>query len=301
MCFFMNYAKRLAVFFGVMGFYALVLFSLLIWSQGKTGQGDEPVEIKSQSDIIREELPPMPRPSAPESTRRYSWWYKGTKDHSPVQISEDFAGLMKKYGGIWQGDTSKKCIYLTFDEGYENGYTASILDTLREKRVSACFFITGSYLRNNIELVKRMLAEGHIVGSHSQNHKSMPLITENEMEEEILGLAREFLELTGSKIAPFYRPPMGEFNELSLWFTSQKGYYSVFWSFAYRDWEVDNQKGRAYAYGRVMDNYHPGALLLLHAVSRDNAEALPDIIEALRGQGYEFLPLSTLADKSLLR
>lgn len=295
----MNYAKRLVLFLGVMCLYTIVLFTLLVWDLGKNKLKAETVQSEPEAEVSWEEPTQLPKPKGPENSKRLSWWYKGTKDHTPSQINEEFDFLIKKYGGIWQGDTNEKYIYLTFDEGYENGYTASILDTLREKKVTAAFFISGSYLRKNSDLVRRMLAEGHIVGNHSQNHKSMPLLTEVELEEEILGLAREFKKLTGTEIAPYFRPPMGEFDEKSLWFTYQKGYYSVFWSFAYRDWEVDNQKGKDYALEVVMANYHPGAVLLLHAVSRDNAAALPEIIEGLRGQGYEFLPLSSLRGKSV--
>lgn len=294
----MNNYKRLALFLGIMGLYAVILVGLLIWDLDKEKQRAV-VEIKTRVEIVRKKLPQIPRPSATESAKKYSWWYTGNNDHAPVQISPVFARLMKDYGGIWLGDAAGKNIYLTFDEGYENGYTASILEVLREKKVSAAFFITSSYLKKNPDLVRRMLAEGHIVGNHSLSHKSMPLLKEEEMEAEIEGLAREFKELTGQEIAPFFRPPMGEFSPLSLWVASQRGYYSVFWSFAYRDWETNNQKGKDYAFRKVMDNHHPGALLLLHAVSRDNAEALGEIIDGLRGEGYELRPLNTLIAKIL--
>ena len=86
----------------------------------------------------------------------------------------------------------------------------------------------------------------------------------------------------------FLRPPKGEYSERSLAVTSKLGYVNVFWSFAYDDWYTDKQRGADYAYNIVMENIHNGAILLLHAVSRDNAEALDRIIKGVRQEGYEF-------------
>ena len=236
---------------------------------------------------------PLP---AGKDKKKYGWWYRGNGDHRPVAIDPAFSSLIQSYKGIYQGNTARREIYLTFDEGYENGYTGRILDTLREENVPAAFFITGSYLRKNIDLVRRMLEEGHLVCNHSVNHYSMPELDAEKMKTEILGLAASFREMTGREMAPFFRPPMGEFSGVSLQTTAELGYYTVFWSFAYRDWEVDKQKGKEYAYQEVTMHCHPGAVLLLHAVSRDNAEALPDIIRRLKAEGYEFLPLDHIIE-----
>jgi len=195
--------------------------------------------------------------------------------------------LLEKYGGKYIGDTSKNIIYLTFDEGYENGYTSKILDVLRENNVKAVFFITGPYLSEHQDLVRRMVEEGHIVGNHSIHHPSLPSLDDKTLEEEILGLDRAFFEKFG-KHMQFLRPPKGEYSERTLAITQKLGYVNLFWSFAYDDWHRDKIWGAQYAYDKVMNNLHNGEVMLLHAVSKDNADALDMIIKGARSRGFEF-------------
>ncbi|MCX7923519.1 MAG: delta-lactam-biosynthetic de-N-acetylase [Clostridia bacterium] len=194
--------------------------------------------------------------------------------------------LLRKYGAMYIGDKTKKEIYLTFDEGYENGYTAKILDTLRDNNAKGVFFITGPYLKEHQDLVRRMVEEGHIVGNHTINHPSIPEKSDSEVEEEILGLDRAFHEKFG-KHMKYLRPPKGEYSERTLALTHKLGYCNMFWSFAYDDWYKDKVRGAEYAYNIVMRNLHNGAILLLHAVSKDNADALDMIIKGARERGYE--------------
>lgn len=193
--------------------------------------------------------------------------------------------LLKKYGGVWIGDTSKSVIYLTFDEGYENGYTPAILDTLAANDVKAVFFITGPYLKDHQDLVRRMVEEGHVVGNHTIHHPSLPEVSDSQLEEEVLGLDRAFREKFG-KSMQFLRPPKGEYSERTLALTQKLGYCNLFWSFAYDDWYRDKSRGAQYAHDIVMRNLHNGAVLLLHAVSKDNAQALDSIIKDVRERGY---------------
>lgn len=218
-----------------------------------------------------------------------SWWIRLNKNHEPTTISPQVEKLIRKYNVIFQGDTKKKKIYLTFDEGYENGYTESILDTLRENEVKALFFITGLYLKTSPDLVKRMLKEGHAVGNHSLNHPSLPTLNNAQMENEILGLEKRFNSVTGKRFK-YLRPPAGQYSEKVLAAADQLGYKTVFWSFAYEDFDINNQKGSQYAYDKVMDNLHPGAVILLHAVSKDNAEGLSRIIQGIKARGYDIMP-----------
>jgi len=218
------------------------------------------------------------------------WGFRRIKGSRP-EFTKMQTQMMEKYNCIYMGSSEEKVLYLTFDEGYENGYTPMILDTLKEKQVPAAFFITGPYLQKQEELVKRMLDEGHIVGNHTQNHPSLPsLITEEKIEEEVLKLDRIFYEKFG-KSMKYLRPPMGEFSERTLAVTNSLGYVNTFWSLAYKDWVTTEQKGKEYAFKNVTENLHNGAVILLHAVSKDNAEALGDIIDYARANGYTFLSL----------
>ncbi|MCX7923832.1 MAG: delta-lactam-biosynthetic de-N-acetylase [Clostridia bacterium] len=221
--------------------------------------------------------------------KRYSWWISMNKQSSTPTIPSYARNLISKYDGVYVGDTSKKVIYLTFDEGYENGYTSSILDTLKVNDVKALFFVTGPYIKYHGALVERMVNDGHLVGNHTVNHPSLPSVSNDVLENELYGLEKQFIALTGEKFK-YMRPPMGEYSERVLAASQQLGYKTIFWSFAYRDFEVNNQKGADHAYNMVMNNLHDGAIILLHAVSKDNAEALDRIIKGIREKGYEIAP-----------
>jgi len=201
--------------------------------------------------------------------------------------------LLAKYNGCYTGPKSS-LVYLTFDEGYENGYTAKILDALAANHVKATFFVTESYIRKNPALVRRMVAEGHVVGNHSSTHPSMPSLANDRaaFAAELTKTEKAFREVTGHEMAHVFRPPMGEYSALSLWRTDSLGYKTVFWSFAHRDWLVDDQPSVDVTLSRILKGSHPGAIYLLHAVSSSNTAALDDAIAGLREQGYGFGTLS---------
>lgn len=178
-------------------------------------------------------------------------------------------------------------IYLTFDQGYENGYTEKILDVLKEKDVKATFFLLQDYAEKNPELVQRMIDEGHIVGNHSVHHYSMPTLGQAECESEIMDFHRYMKENYDYNMTVF-RPPMGEFSEFSLGVTANCGYETELWSFAYADWDVDNQPDEGEALQKLVKAAHPGAIYLLHSVSKTNTDILADFIDGVREQGFEF-------------
>jgi peptidoglycan-N-acetylmuramic acid deacetylase len=178
-------------------------------------------------------------------------------------------------------------VTLTFDCGYENGNTAKILDTLKEKNVKAIFFITGDYAKKEKSLVRRMIDEGHIVGNHGMKHKSLPALDEEALASEIMTL-HDFVKDEYGYEMTYLRPPCGEFSEKSLYDIQNLGYTTLMWSFAYVDWEENSQPDRATALERVLTAAHGGEIALLHAVSNTNAEILGDIIDGIRGKGLEF-------------
>lgn len=212
----------------------------------------------------------------------------------PSIDQEGFKAIVDKHGAIFLGDTTRKDLFLTFDNGYENGYTAPILDTLKAKKVPAVFFITGHYVKDQPELVKRMAAEGHLVGNHSWSHPDMTTISDSQIKDELDRVKQASAKFTGTDRMAYLRPPRGIFSERVLSVTKELGYTNVFWSIAYKDWDVNDQKGAPYAYRKVIDQLHPGAVILLHSVSKDNAAALGAIIDEARRQGYEFRSLDDL-------
>jgi len=217
-----------------------------------------------------------------------SWYYNPAKNHQAPTIPKEASKLLDAYHGIWLMPNPEKRIYLTFDEGYELGYTAQILDILKDNQVKAAFFITGQYVKTQPSLVQRMKAEGHLVCSHTQNHKDMSKLTKEEIVSEIALLEQEVLNRTGITLDKYLRPPMGCYSDLSLAVTLERGYRSVFWSMAYEDWDPAKQPGAEKSYQFVTGNVHPGAVILLHAVSQSNTEALDRILKELKQQGYVF-------------
>ena len=188
------------------------------------------------------------------------------------------------------GNAESKKIYLTFDLGYEAGYTEQILDVLKENDVKATFFITAHYLNTAEDLVKRMIDEGHIVGNHTVNHKSLPDISNEEIKDEVMKLHQAIYEKTGYEMK-YIRPPKGEYSERTLAVTKELGYTNVMWTFGYLDYDENVQKGTEYAKKIVLDNLHNGEIMLLHGNSKDNANALDSIIKEAKAEGYEFKSL----------
>lgn len=225
-----------------------------------------------------------------------NWFYQPKKDGTPSGEPQEILDLINKYSGYYLGDTSKKVIYLTFDEGYENGYTGKILDTLKANNVKAAFFVTTPYVKDNPELIKRMAAEGHLVCNHSENHPSMAATASDpaKFEKEFSGVEKVYEEVTGKKMPKFFRPPMGKYSEKSLFYTQKLGYKTIFWSFAYGDWDPKKQPTADYGKKIIAERTHNGAIVLLHAVSKTNTEILDSVIKDWKSKGYELESLDKL-------
>ncbi|RUT43797.1 delta-lactam-biosynthetic de-N-acetylase [Paenibacillus anaericanus] len=225
----------------------------------------------------------------------FHFGFKRSVDGKLPSINEEgFKSIVDKHGAVFLGDTTRKEMFLTFDNGYENGYTPAILDTLKAKKVPAIFFVTGHYVKDQPALVKRMAIEGHLIGNHSWSHPDMSTISDAKIKEELESVKQGVTAITGNSEMTYLRPPRGIFNERTLRVTKELGYTNVFWSAAYKDWDVKAQKGSSYAFQKVVSQFHPGAVLLLHSISADNTEALGAIIDEARRQGYQFKSLNQL-------
>ncbi len=197
--------------------------------------------------------------------------------------------LQQQYGkyGAWFIGQEEDKVYLTFDEGYENGYTSQILDVLKEKNVSAVFFVTMDYVTKVPELVQRMIDEGHAVGNHTTNHPNMTRISLEDAKKEVEQL-HEYMQSEFGYEMMLFRAPEGAISEQTMALLQSMGYENVLWSFAYHDWDVNQQMSYETALKKATEQLHPGAIYLLHAVSRTNAEILGEWVDAVRAQGYEF-------------
>ncbi|MGZ9584435.1 delta-lactam-biosynthetic de-N-acetylase [Paenibacillus marinisediminis] len=225
----------------------------------------------------------------------YHFGFKKSRNGQLPSIDDEgFKPIIEKYGAIFMGDNQQKKLFLTFDNGYENGFTSTILDTLRDKKVPAIFFVTGHYAKTQHDLLKRMKSEGHLIGNHSWSHPDMTTVSDERMKEELDKVTVEVSQITGEKQMKYLRPPRGIFSARTLDVSSKLGYTNVFWSLAYKDWDVHDQKGWKYAYDNVVAQFHPGAVILLHSISKDNTLALGAIIDEAHKQGYEFASLDQL-------
>lgn len=224
----------------------------------------------------------------------YSWYYMPRTDGAQPATEAAFE-FVYDYGAYSAGSPEKKIIYLTFDAGYENGYTPKILDTLKSHGVTAAFFVVEHYIKTNPDLVKRMVSEGHLVCNHSTHHKDMAIMQDIEtFKEELAGIEDTFYEATGKRMPKYFRPPEGKFSERSLKYAQQLGYTTVFWSFAYKDWYVNDQPDTESAFETIISRTHPGEVALLHATSKTNAEVLDRVLTEWKKMGYELKSLNYL-------
>lgn len=226
------------------------------------------------------------------STEKVSHSHGPASNGQPHRTVVEFQNKFDKYGALTlDRKSTQKTLYLTFDCGYEyNDLTSKILDTLKEKNVPAAFFCTLHHIKDQPELITRMINEGHIVGNHSTNHPSFAEITRAKMVEEIEE-CENYLRENFGYVAKFFRFPAGEYTDSALDEINSIGYKCIFWSVAYADWDINSSKGKDYAVETVMSRLHPGAVILLHSVSQDNADALGEIIDKARSDGYEFKAL----------
>ncbi|YCA44154.1 delta-lactam-biosynthetic de-N-acetylase [Bacillus sp. JZ8] len=233
--------------------------------------------------------------SASSSNTPYNWGFAKNKDHVKPEVGKQYEEMLKRQKSVYVG--KDKNVYLTFDNGYENGYTSGVLDVLKKQNVTATFFVTGQFLESEPSLVKRMAKEGHIVGNHSWHHPDFTQVSDERLKKELKCVKDEYTKLTGKKEMRYLRPPRGVFSERVLEVARNEGYTTVFWSVAFVDWKTDQQKGWRYAYDNIMEQIHPGAVILLHTVSKDNAEALERAIIDLKKQGYKFKSLDHLVNE----
>ena len=260
--------KKIKIIFIIILIIVIILLSFLIENENNV--------IETSSDII--------------SNKKIEWGVKRNKEHNQPDVGKDRRKILEENNGICLGNKDEKIIYLTFDEGYEAGFTSKILEILKENEVKATFFITAHYLNTNEELVKQMIEEGHIVGNHTVNHKSMPTLTEEEIKKEVMDLHIAVYQKFEYEMK-YIRPPKGEFSEKSLKNTNNLGYKTVMWSFAYEDWDENNQPNEEKAKEKILENLHNGEIMLLHGNSKTNTNILDEVIKKSKEMGYNFKSL----------
>ena len=229
------------------------------------------------------------------STKKYGFSFGAAKDGKPHSISVNNQANFDKMENVealaLDTVSTDKGLYLTFDNGYEyENLTLDILDILKEKNVKAAFFITLSYAKNNHQIVQRMIQDGHIVGNHSATHPVFPEISREKMADELYRVD-QYLQENFDYKTQYFRFPTGAYSENSLELCTSVGYKNIFWSVAHYDYETDDQPTKQEAFDVVTGRMHPGAVILLHAISKANTDALGDIIDYALEEGYTFKTL----------
>ena len=228
-----------------------------------------------------------------------NWYCVRNKEHKQPVVGNDI-GYAESFGGYYidraHGDGSeKKVVYLTFDAGYENGNVERIVDVLAEKKVTGAFFVLQNLVEKHPDLIEKMLDGNNLVCNHTATHPDMTTKTTfEEFKAELEALEISYRETTGRELSKYFRPPEGRFNRQVLEYAQNMGYKTIFWSFAYEDWDNEKQMSCDKAKAKILDNIHNGAVILLHPTSKTNADILGEVIDELRAQGYEFGTLDEL-------
>lgn len=204
---------------------------------------------------------------------------------------------LKQYNAYYASDTDEKILYLTFDAGYENGNTPAILEALKKHQAPAVFFAVGNFIKDNPDLIKRMITEGHIVGNHTMTHPDMSQISSMEsFQKELEGVEELYTSVTGEPMTKFYRPPRGVYSTENLSMAKELGYSIFFWSLAYVDWIQEQQPSKEEAFQKLIPRIHPGAIVLLHNTSSTNAAILDELLTRWEEMGYQFHSIKELTE-----
>ena len=234
------------------------------------------------------------RPSAITCSSEGNWGLSFQTDGEPPIANASMEELAK-FNAYYAQNTTEKVLYLTFDAGFENGNTPIILDALKKHSAPATFFVVGTYIESNPDLIKRMEKEGHIVGNHTYHHPDMTKLSSlSAFEKELKDVENAYNNVTGKEMTKFYRPPQGKYNENNLQMAKELGYHTFFWSLAYVDWQENNQPTKKEAFDKLLTRVHPGAIVLLHSTSKTNGEILDELLTKWEEMGYQFKSLDTI-------
>lgn len=213
-----------------------------------------------------------------------------------VRVLPDSITVNSTVGGrelpIYCVETDKKQVALSFDAAWGNEDTGRILEILKKHQVKVTFFMTGGWVEAYPEDVKAILADGHDLGNHSENHKNMSQLSDEECKSELMKVHTRVQELTGYEMFLF-RPPYGDYDNHVITNAYACGYYPIQWSIDSLDWK---DYGVENIINRVTESEHlkSGSIILMHNGAKYTADALDAVIQGLKDQGYELVPISQL-------
>ncbi len=216
-----------------------------------------------------------------------------------VKVLPDSITVSSSVGGrelpIYCVETDKKQVALSFDAAWGNEDTGRILEILQKHNVKVTFFMTGGWVESYPDDVKAILAAGHDLGNHSENHKNMSQLSDEQCQEELMKVHTKVQELTGYEMCLF-RPPYGDYDNHVITNAHKCGYYPIQWSIDSLDWKdygVDDIVKRVVE----SDKLNNGSIILMHNGAKYTADALESVITGLQDKGYELVPISQLIYK----
>lgn len=234
---------------------------------------------------------------APHTITKEYIWYCLPHKTGEQPLPTEKAAFIKEYPVAYIGKSEKKAIYLTFDDPSKGGKIDAILDTLKLHNAKGAFFMTEEYIRKNPNTIRRMAEEGHLVCNHTAHHINISRVMDfKKFKAELTGVEDAYREATGRELPKFFRPPQGRFSELTLKYAKLMGYTTVFWSFSYVDWQTGNQPSTIKAIAKIIDETHPGEVILLHTQSSTNVKILEDLLRKWEEMEYRFASLYDLTE-----
>ncbi len=222
-------------------------------------------------------------------------WYCGISKRDPesgevttvMERAADVLEALEKYDVVYRKNEDEKIIYITFDCGYETGYTDDILDILKEKEVKASFFLNGQYIKTSPELVKRMLDEGHVVGNHGNNHRVMSRLSLEEFFYEIESMNELLREaVPDAPYMEYFRPSYGSCSEWDMALAQAMDLKEILYSWTYYDYDPEDQPSPAAALESAKSGLRNGSVLMFHTVGETNTKILGDFIDYARAEGF---------------
>lgn len=223
--------------------------------------------------------------AATASEKIISWGIKPNDNERTPEPPDGSVTMLKEHNGLFTGDTKAKNVYLTFDLGYEAGYTADVLDILKDNKIKAIFFLCGNYLKQD-ELIKRMIDEGHAIGNHTDKHKDLPALSEEDIKKDIVSFQEKFNSLYSNVPIKFFRPPQGRFSAKVLKTANAEGLKTALWSIAIVDWNKTPINATECA-AKIESRLHPGAIILSHITNSGTVEMLKLLIPKIAAKGYQ--------------
>ncbi|MGQ9584743.1 MAG: polysaccharide deacetylase family protein [Anaerolineae bacterium] len=244
-------------------------------------------------------MPPAPEPTAsPTSTPTRTPTATATKTPPPTQTPTltptptrtPVPTPVVSATEVLRGNKQKPWVALTFDADAAADPAPLVLDTLKQYQVRATFFILGWWATRHPDLVRRMVAEGHEIGNHSNTHPDFRTLTREQMVEELSAAEAIIQEVAGRTSKPFFRPPYSYRNELVRQVAAEEGYLTVVWTIDAFDWRPAATQESILQ--QILENVVPGAIIVQHVGDANTAAVLPRVIEELRARGFELVTLS---------